>query len=164
VQSFSASLSTQFTLGELRDLFNGDLDDNGRSSRSSSRGQDDGPEELFAWFEDFRISHDLRLRINPSNENNEVVAAHTIRLTSGNIPLSDKWGMSVGNLSYDLRRKEFVYPSFTLTRDLHCWQMRVSWQPALDTFTFFIGVKASPFGDIIKYQTGRNAFDGVRRF
>ncbi len=165
---FTASLSTQMSLKDIRDLFRGDLQDANnpqqntatRSRSSKGRPTQDDP-ELFSWFENFRLNHVFRIGLNSKKELETMT--HSLQLTTGNIPLSDKWGMGVSNLSYDLKRKRWVYPSFTLTRDLHCWQMRITWAPQLDTYTFYIGVKTSPFSEYIKYQTGRNNFD-VNRF
>ena len=142
----------------------------GTSSRRGSKGKPEQLEEdeLFSWFEGARISHTFRIglvagTIADPGERVETIA-HSIQLTTGNIPLSDKWGMRVGNLSYDLKRGRWVFPSFSLTRDLHCWEMAISWQPQLDTYSFSIGVKASPFSNYLKYSTGRNNFQGVNSF
>ncbi len=152
------SLATNFTLKDIRDLlvYGGDPP----RSNNTQRRDPDEPEELFSWFQDARIRHVFRYGFS---DNRGVkswdVQAHSIQLTTGNIPLTDKWGMSVGNLSYDLKNKRWVYPSFTLNRDLHCWRMSISWQPQASTYSFFIGVKAAPFAEFLKYQSGRSAFD-----
>ena len=125
--------------------------------------KEEGEDELFSWFEGARINHTYRIGLTSSSEGVETVA-HSIQLTTGNIPLSDKWGMSVGNLSYDLKRGRWVFPSFSLTRDLHCWQMSISWQPQRDTYSFSIGVKAQPFSNYIKYSSGRNNYQGINSF
>ena len=164
---FTLTLATALTLSDIRDIFKGEYQIRGRSRSQRRDARDpDAPEELFSWFEGFRIDHNFSygFRSTGQDEDEFEVQAHNIRLTTGNIPLSDKWGMTIGNLSYDIRNKRWVYPSFTLTRDLHCWQMRISWQPQRNTYTFYIGVAASPFGQYLKYETGRNRFQGVNVF
>ena len=122
--------------------------------------------ELFSWFEDFRIAHIYRIGWKDMVTEKEFsTTAHSIAITSGNIPLSDNWSMRVGNISYDLKNKRWVYPSINVTRQLHCWEMTFGWQPQLDTYTFFVGVKASPFSQFLKYSRGQNTFGNYgRRF
>lgn len=157
LDALTVSLSTGFTFENVRDwiVYGGD-------PPKTSRNKKEKPEypELFSWFENARIRHILRFGYTDrGGVTSWDINTHSIQLTTGNIPLTDKWGMSVGNLSYDIKNKRWVYPSFTLNRDLHCWRMSISWQPQADTYSFFIGVKASPFSDFIKYQSGRTAFD-----
>ncbi|MEL6123657.1 MAG: putative LPS assembly protein LptD [Bacteroidota bacterium] len=187
--SFNLTVNTAFTLQEIRDVFRGiatdsetdqrDLSTEGEAdpeaarreaslqraqrNRSLSRGESTGPPELFSWFEDFSISHNIRLGTNRLTREFEVTA-NSIQIRTGRIPLSEKWNLQVDNISYDFKRGNFVYPSFRIFRQLHCWEMSAGWQPQLDTFSFFIGVSASPFGDYIKYQTGRDQFSSFGRF
>ncbi len=162
LDQFSVSLRTGFTLADIRDLFKDE------DKRSNTRGKkpQTNETELFDWFSSFRISHNLRFQIREQDGAKEFqVQTHSISLQSQTIPLTDKWGFRINNISYNFKRKEFVVPQFTVTRDLHCWEMRFSWIPQLDTFTFFIGVKTAPFNQFIKYQTGRDVFgSGLRSF
>ena len=88
------------------------------------------------------------------------IQTNSITLSSGRIPLSEKWGFGINNLSYDFVRKNFPIPQFSVYRDLHCWEMNFTWSPTSDIFTFSIGVSASPFSQFIKYQTGNQVFGG----
>jgi hypothetical protein len=157
VENFSINLATNFSLSDLRDLilYGGEPPKN---KREAKRDPHKDP-ELFSWFENARIRHSFVFGNRGTvNDNDWGVQTHSIQMTTGNIPLTDKWGMSVGNLSYNFVDKQFVYPSFSLNRQLHCWNMRLSWQPSADTFTFFIGVSSAPFSDFLKYENGRSAF------
>ena len=157
VENFSINLATNFSLSDLRDLiiYGGDPPS---GSRGRNRDPHDDP-ELFSWFENARIRHSFVFGNRGTvNDNVWEVQTHSIQMTTGNIPLTDKWGMSVGNLAYNFIDNQFVYPSFSLTRQLHCWNMRLSWQPSADTFTFFIGVSSAPFNEFLKYENGRSAF------
>ena len=172
LERLSATLNMQFTLQQIADLIKGKTGQGGssasRQSRSRTRGrnaqQDEYP-DFFSWFEGFRFSYNYRIGLMDTDrdgKNDFSTSAHSVRITIASIPLSDKWSMGVGNLSYDIKNSRWVYPSFSLSRDLHCWQMSISWQPAADTYSFGIGVKARPFSDYIKYQTGRRQFDNTR--
>ncbi len=176
--NFSASLSTSFSLRQIRDFFRGEepedvdyssstdsrsIGQNQRSANEPQRSNSNDPPELFSWFEDFKIQYNIRVSYTPNRLNGAWDATtHSIQLTTGMIPLTDKWGMQVGNLSYDIGNARWVYPSFSLARDLHCWQLSISWQPQNNTYSFFVGVKAAPFSNFLKYQGGRSQFD--RRF
>jgi hypothetical protein len=153
----SVSLATQFSLKDISGWLSGDGDES--INRGNRKPELEYP-EFFSWFENARIQHIIRFGFDDrGGEKSWDINTHSVQLTTGNIPLSDKWGMSVGNLSYDINNSRWVYPSFTLNRDLHCWRMSISWQPQADSYSFFIGVKASPFSDFLKYQTGRDVFD-----
>lgn len=153
----AVSLATRFSVQDVRDWISGKGED--RSARSRPKTDLEYP-EFFSWFENARIQHIIRFGYDEvAGEGTWDINTHSIQLTTGNIPLTEKWGMSVGNLSYDIKNSRWVYPSFTLNRDLHCWRMSISWQPQADAYSFFIGVKASPFADFLKYQTGRDVFD-----
>ena len=164
LDQFSVSLRTQFTLEDIRDLFKKENEDDRNNRRPPP--QQNKETELFDWFTSFRISHDMRFQIREVNGVHEFqTQTHSISLQSSVIPLTDNWGFRINNISYNFKRKEFVVPQFTVTRDLHCWEMRFSWIPQLDTFSFFIGVKTSPFSQFIKYQTGRDVFgSGISSF
>ena len=157
----SISLATRFSLSDIRDFIqNKGQEPKIKSRRGAVSRESTLYPEFFSWFDNAQIQHIFRFGYDDNRGvKSWETMTHSIQLTTGNIPLSDKWGMSVGNLSYDLKNQSWVYPSFTLNRDLHCWRMSISWQPQADTYSFFIGVKASPFSEFLKYQTGRDVFD-----
>lgn len=79
---------------------------------------------------------------------------------SGNIPLTENWSIGIGNLGYSFagRRKGLTYTDINFTRKLHCWNMRFSWNPNRETYTFFIGVNSSNLS-FLKYNYGQNNLD-----
>lgn len=163
LDQFSFDVSTQFTLGDIQSWLSGESDEDRSKRRAKTDRAKSLYPELFSWFENARIQHIFRLGFTDAFDGGSWdVSTHTIQLTTGNIPLSDKWGMSVGNLAYDIKNKRLVYPSFTLRRDLHCWEMNVSWYPASESYSFFIGVKAAPFSQFLKYRSGQDVFDNSR--
>jgi len=183
LNTFALTLTTTITLKEIRDLIQGfgqeelgegDGDSpqdqvNRRVANSRKRKVRKPGElpELFSWFEGVSFSHNLRysLRAPTADRDGDKTiqnTAHTLQVRTGKIPLSDKWSVSLNNIAYDFRRKQVVYPSISISRKLHCWEMRASWQPQSDTYSFFIGVSASPFNQYLKYQTGRQQFSQFR--
>lgn len=170
LDGFTASLSTSLSLDDIKNLFTGTLEDednpggfSGGQNGSSGANSNELP-EFYTWFKNFRFTHILRLGLGTGLDGGIETNAHSLQLTTGSIPLSNKWSMSINQIAYDFKRKELVYPSFSIARDLHCWQLNLNWQPQLDTYSFSIGVKASPFNQYLKYSTGRNTFDGLTRF
>ena len=68
---------------------------------------------------------------------------------SGDIKLTDRW--KVGYTSgYDFRAHDFTYSSFSFYRDMHCWEMRMTWIPfgGQQSYNFQINVKASVLQDL----------------
>jgi len=59
--------------------------------------------------------------------------------------LTHNWKLVYGN-RYDLVEKETAYQSFTLYRDLHCWEMRISGEYSNEDWTYYfkINIKAHP--------------------
>ncbi len=77
----------------------------------------------------------------------------------GNVPLSENWAISIGNIGYEFVKKRLTYPDISFVRQLHCWNMRFGWTPNRDTYSFFIGVSSSNLS-FLKYNYGRNNIDG----
>ncbi|HWZ21132.1 MAG TPA: putative LPS assembly protein LptD, partial [Cytophagaceae bacterium] len=68
---------------------------------------------------------------------NEALAA------SGDISLTPKWKI-VYSTGYNFRDHAITYSNFTISRDLHCWQMNMTLSPfgTLRTFNFMIAAKS----------------------
>lgn len=145
----NASLSSNMTIGEIRALL----------SRPQTEGEsDDGnqaPRQSQGLLDNFRVSHEIRFVWDPRRDRDVFsLSTNNIRL-SGNIDLSENWGIRVGNFGYDFQRKQLTYPDFGFTRDLHCWQLSFSWQPTRGTFLFNIRVKNAPLDFIdLPYKRG----------
>ncbi len=154
-------LSTGMTVGEIVDFlkFDGSLEEDvnqrGSSSRrGQSRQQEEGLESVVDLFRDFRISHDIVLMwtTDPVTGAKLDVTTNSIN-TRGNIRLTPKWNLSVGNIGYDFNSKRITYPYLGFTRDLHCWEMGFNWAPERGTYSFYIRVKQGPLNFIkIPYE------------
>jgi len=154
--NFNLTVTNRFTFGKIRELFT-----SGSSDAQSNPATDNNKRRnvsLGEWIDDFRINHTFNYRIQRENDGRDTsfVTAHSIQV-SGNVQLTDSWNLSVNNISYDLINNRFVYPQFSLSRDLHCWAMQFTWSPSIEVYSFFIGVKSSSLS-FLKYNYGeRNA-------
>ena len=81
--------------------------------------------------------------------------ANTVNV-SGPLPITDKWSIRSITIGYDFERERITYPTLSLGRDLHCWEMDFFWSPAFNNqFTFSIRVKPSSLGFLnVPYRRG----------
>lgn len=163
--NFQLTVTNSTTIGKIRELiFGGDKESVAEDGNSRSEGQDSKPKsakkkiKLADWVDNFRLHHQFQYAVNKQNNgvDTAMVQSHSIGI-SGRIELTDSWNLSISNISYDLVNKSFVFPQFSLGRDLHCWTMQFSWSPAIEVYSFFIGVKSNTLS-FLKYDYGqRNA-------
>ena len=148
--NFNLTVTNGFSFAQIRDLFSSKKT---KDSPQSKKGG--GNESLGDWIDNFRFNHSLNYQIKRENDGRDTsfISSHSIRV-SGKIQLTDSWNLSVNNISYDLVNKAFVYPQFSLNRDLHCWTMQFSWTPSLEVYSFFIGVKSNSLS-FLKYNYGQ---------
>ena len=157
-----AGLSTNFTVKQLKELFGG------KSNVTKSKGKEKtkrviGEESLLEMLEKFRFNHQInttltRIKSGGSQKDTFAISNHSIRL-DGDIQLTDKWRVSIKQISYDFKSKRLVYPYFTFYRDLHCWEMSMSWAPERNVFNFSLKVKPGSM-DFLKVPYQRNRADG----
>lgn len=161
LDSWNAGLTTNLTVGRLRDFIQGVNTDQRVANEQDNANQ---PEDLLSLLENFRINHSFTVRrsFNSSiGKDTTIVTANAIS-SSGSIKLTPNWNIRVGNFGYDFQSKRITYPDFTFSRDLHCWEMGVSWQPYYDTYSFFIRVKPGHL-DFINIPYAKRIQDGRRR-
>ena len=152
---FNLTVTNGLTIGKIRELvFGGGKSDKGEEPKDKKKEKKQG-KSLADWVDNFRISHNFQYRIQKQNNGVDTgfVQTHSIRF-SGNIELTDSWNLSIQNISYDLVNKKFVFPQFSLNRDLHCWNMQFSWTPSIEVYSFSIGVKSSSLS-FLKYDYGQ---------
>lgn len=82
----------------------------------------------------------------------------TVRL-SGDFSLTPKWKIGY-NTGYDFVSHKMTVTNVNIYRDLHCWEMRLSFVPfgTRKSYTFLINVKASILKDL-KYNKSRSWYD-----
>jgi len=68
---------------------------------------------------------------------------------SGDISLTQRWKIGYSS-GYDFKVHEFTYSSFSFYRDMHCWEMRLTWIPYgfQQSYSFQINVKSSILQDL----------------
>jgi hypothetical protein len=76
------------------------------------------------------------------------ISTHVITL-DGDVNLTKKWKV-VFRSGYDIKTSTVSFTQFNITRDLHCWQMAVSWIPfgQQTGFTFDLNVKSAILRDL----------------
>ena len=64
---------------------------------------------------------------------------------NGSVNLTQEWGLNLQRRLRFRSEENSRRETFTLTRDLHCWQMSFSWVPIgfRKSWSFTIGVKAA---------------------
>jgi hypothetical protein len=105
------------------------------------------------------------LRINYSMNYNHSINS-PIRITqtlqfSGDLSLSEYWKITF-NSGYHFETKEFTQTDIGISRDLHCWTMRMNWIPfgRFTSYNFTINVKASVLQDL-KLERRKPFFDNL---
>jgi hypothetical protein len=174
-QNLLISINTGISIGEIRNILKGGDEDSNSSKNNSSadnlnnntprntRKTDAVNESMIDLFADFRLNHQFSVSRNRIRGRDTTVFQNAL-YTSGNINLTKKWRLTVGNIGYDFVQKQLTYPDFGIFRDLHCWEMGMNWQPIRGTYSFFLRVKPGTF-DFLKIPYNKNVGDafGTRR-
>lgn len=110
---------------------------------------------------DFSIPWSLRISYNVDyahRENQAPTITQAMRL-NGDISLTEKWKIQF-NSGYDFENKKITMTNFSLSRDLHCWQMSLNWTPfgSFQQYNFSLGIKSSMLSDL-KIDRQRNFND-----
>ncbi|MBL7864991.1 MAG: LPS-assembly protein LptD [Cyclobacteriaceae bacterium] len=110
---------------------------------------------------DFDIPWNLRINYNIDYNhtvNSPAKVTQAMRF-DGDFSLSKQWKIAF-NSGYDFERNEMTQTSISIARDLHCWQVNLSWVPfgKYQSYTFFIGIKSSLLKDLRLNRT-RSFFD-----
>jgi hypothetical protein len=99
---------------------------------------------------DFTVPWNLRLSYNVSYSRSTGNALITQSANfSGDVSLSEKWKITY-SAGYDFVQRQITMTTLGLSRDLHCWQMNLSWIPfgKFQSYTFNIGIKSSLLRDL----------------
>lgn len=168
------SLTNRITVKQLRNLFEGKgLKGNKKTRTSNSAARNltqrenpvrasdktDKPQSIMDLLDNFSFNHVYRFTLESMQNGDTLrVDGHNITMR-GSIQLTDKWRIGLTQISYNLQTKRLVYPDFTFSRDLHCWQMSMNWQPSRNTYFFTIQVKPGSFFDKISIPYQKNIFD-----
>lgn len=162
------NLNTSISIGQIKDLILGKKDTKDgqndtktkkpieNQSRGFKKKKEEIPLESFEdLLKDFRISHTFSVSNNRQSNGRDTLLFQNNLYTSGNIPISKKWSIRVGNIGYDFINKQLTYPDFGFRRDLHCWEMGLDWQPIRGTYSFYLRVKPGTL-DFLKIPYAKN--------
>ncbi len=157
-ENASIRFNTGMPVSRIKELFTGP------APPGTKKPPPPGEESLLDIFSDFRISHQLAFTgtAQLSGRDTFFVSTHNISV-NGNLKLTKKWNLRVGNISYDFKLKRLIYPDIGFYRDLHCWEMGLDWQPFNGTYSFYLHVKPGTL-DFIKVPYNRGNQDAFRGF
>ncbi|MEY3367656.1 MAG: hypothetical protein RI973_811 [Bacteroidota bacterium] len=166
---WNSTITTNITVARLRDLINGVNTDQQVANRPSGEDQSAGgsepaQEDFLSLLENFSISHNFTVQQRydtKAQKDTITISTHSIA-SQGTIKLTQNWYITVGNFGYDFTSRRITYPDFSFSRDLHCWEMGVSWQPYFSTYSFYIRVKPGKL-DFINIPYRKGIQDGRRR-
>jgi hypothetical protein len=156
--NFNASINTNFSFSQLKDAIAGKSISNTNlteAQRQKAKKPNSHLRSFADLFQNFNFNHTLSITTikTTSGKDSLFLGTNSIYI-NGSIPLSTKWNFNIGSIAYDFKNKTFVYPSFSFTRDIHCWDMSFAWFPESGVYSFFIGVKSNSL-NFIKYNYGQ---------
>ncbi len=107
---------------------------------------------------DFNLPWNLSTSLNYQYNQTGLAPSFTTQTANftGDVKLTESWKVSVTS-GYDFVLKRTSITQFTLYKDLHCWQMNMTWSPfsPTQTFSFYINVKSSMLQDLKLQKNGR---------
>ena len=154
-----------FKLGQLSSInfnFSTNLSPKGRESDKTTRDKiaqsdaitqsdKDAMMKSPDMYVDFDIPWNLRINYTvdynkPGYEKPRVTQA--LRF-SGDLSVTEKWKVDF-NSGFDFQSKKFTQSQFGIRRDLHCWQVSLSWVPfgRYQNYMFSIGIKSGMLRDL----------------
>ncbi|TAF45621.1 MAG: LPS-assembly protein LptD [Sphingobacteriales bacterium] len=111
-------------------------------------------------FVDFKIPWSLYMQygFNYQNNRNNQNIVQTLGF-SGDFSLTPKWKVSF-NSGYDFELKKMSFTSFSINRDLHCWDLAIQWVPfgLFQSYSIDLRVRSSILQDL-KLSKRRNFYD-----
>lgn len=159
----TARLNSSIRVAQIRDLIAngfGDSNDSGESQEAKKSSSND----LISLFERFTINHVFAVKWDVIDQRDTFfVQTHTVNMR-GNIDLTDKWSVTVGNIGYDFKAMRLSYPDFGLSRSLHCWQMGINVQPSFGTYRFYIRVNPGSSMSFLNVPWTKNRADRGNKF
>ncbi len=148
----SLRLNTNFSIPQLQKLFKG------RSAAAEDDEAGKRTNELWDLITSLRFRHGFRFNFDQRSD--KVVGSvqnHTFNV-NGNIPLTDNWNINVGNVGWDFLSERITYPDIGFSRDLHCWEMNLNWQPSVGAYRFTIKVKPGTL-EFLELPYNRNPYE-----
>ena len=151
------------SIDQFVDIFRGERDGpepkaDSKAIRGKNRNDIESERSLYSLFKNFRLRYGLMVSMeNQQFRDTTFISNHYVEL-QGNVQLTKNWSVGISRIGYNFVTERVTYPDLSLTRDLHCWQLRFSWQPDLGTYSLFLGVKPGSL-DFIKVPYRQNNVD-----
>ncbi len=149
------------TPGEVRDEITQDFVERGGVMDEFAQNEINrivsDPSQYIDWDIPWNLSIGYNLAYSKSVSNSENIT-QTMNL-SGDLSLSEKWKVNF-NTGFDFQAAEITQTMIGIARDLHCWQMNVSWVPfgRFTSYSIDIRVKSSILQDL-KVSRRRSFYD-----
>ena len=102
----------------------------------------------------WRINFTLNYNLNRTNLDH--ITKRLDMGTTASLSITKNWRIN-WTARFDLVKQDITYQSFSIYRDLHCWEMSFNWQPKIGYYSFQINVKESILQDLklTKHPSGR---------
>ncbi len=116
----------------------------------------------YANYEDFNIpwdfGFDYSFNYSRFNPNQKGRFTQTVNLR-GSLNLTKNWRFNM-NTNYDIMAREFSFTSFSVYRDLHCWEMSLNFVPfgRMKSYSFTLNARTSMLKDL-KISKQRSFYD-----
>lgn len=144
----SLSASASFSLSDLlKDLFNGETNNSpmpqaADQSLIADRPSGDYPEFSMPW------SMNITYNFSYSKPAFDPNISQTISI-NGNVSLTKNTRFSYTG-GYDISKKRITATQFSISRDLHCWDLSIQWIPVgnMKSWSFLLKVKSSMLSDL----------------
>jgi hypothetical protein len=150
----------QSAQGKKSGTTNGTGPANGPGNAIDNQAKRPGPPQTEEEYNYFSVPWNFRFNYIFNYQNNGVTKNYTQTLSfSGDVKLTKKWATTF-NSGYDFKLKKFSYTAFTITRDLHCWDMLVNFCPFgnYKFYNFTIRAKSTILRDL-KYEKRKDYRD-----
>lgn len=110
------------------------------------------PQMFIDWDNPWSLSLDYNLSYNSTYSFKTVKVENKLIQTMrvmGDLNVTEKWKFSM-QTGYDFEAKDFAFTQITIYRNLHCWEMRMSWVPygQLKSWNFQINAKSTLLQDL----------------
>ncbi len=138
----TANINSTITVDKLKQLFKKEKSDSEDPKPKPDNNRRTDQADVLSLIKGLTITHNLNLR-RPADKDTLEITTHTIRLAVQRIQITPQWGFRISNISYNFANKNIGYPDFTITRNLHCWEMGMSFQPVRGTFNFYVRATGS---------------------
>ncbi|MEY4926556.1 MAG: hypothetical protein RI894_992, partial [Bacteroidota bacterium] len=162
--SASFAASTYFDANKLNQIFGGSSATNPQNPAQTTdqKAKKQDVEKDFITGGSLAYNVYMAGKKNQQGQDSLAITTHDISFNV-NLNLTNYWTFTVGRIGYDLVLQRLTYPDFSIYRDLHCWEMGMSWQPQIDTYTFFLRAKPGSL-DFLKVPYNKNLYDPSVQF